>query len=108
MKKIILLIMLFASGSVNAGAYKGNVINVYCSSVTGICSISLANGISKLAPNCSPSGNTFAFDSTTNEGKNMLSLSLAALIGARYVSYTGSGTCTILSYSQNLTHISMQ
>jgi hypothetical protein len=72
-------------------------------SVSPVCQVSM-NGAVSLAP-CATSSWHYTFDGTTAEGKNMLSIILAAQLAKQLITLGGKGTCTLGGGSEDLRHV---
>ncbi len=76
MKKVISLMIVLASGSLNAAEFKGTVKGIYINS-SKVALVTLKN--ENNSPNCgSTNGWQFQFDSTTEHGSQWVSMLLAS------------------------------
>ncbi len=105
-KKWLSLIMLSAifCGNVSADS-TGTISRVVChaTGVSPVCHVAI-NGTPSLAA-CSTSGWHYTFDGSTSEGKNMLSIILAAQVSKQMITIGGKGTCTLANGSEDLRHV---
>ena len=101
-----LLIIVFSVGSVYAGSnYTGTIKAVVCHApeLTNVCQIQLNGAVEN--ETCSSSYPwKYSFVGTTDEGRNMLSILLAAQMAGKTVVMQGTG-CSISPVSENLRHV---
>ncbi|WP_277373649.1 hypothetical protein [Pseudomonas sp. AA-38] len=108
MKKGFLLFAIFSVLCKNAHADStGTVLRVVChaGNVSPLCQVSL-NGSPNLAA-CATSSWHYTFDGSTSEGKNLLSIILAAQVSRQTISIGGKGTCALSNGSEDLRHAYM-
>lgn len=92
MKKILMSIMLFVVyGTANSTIMTALVSTVECNPGSTTCYLQLTNSV-KAIPSCA-SRSGYAFNGTTNEGKNVLSIALSAKMGGKTVTVIGAGGC---------------
>jgi hypothetical protein len=105
-KKLLSLIAIPAvlCGNVYADS-TGTIFRVVChaTGISPVCHVAL-NGTPSLAA-CSTSEWHYTFDGSTSEGKNLLSIILAAQLSKQTVTVGGKGTCTLASGSEDLRHV---
>jgi hypothetical protein len=101
---LLLIALLVISGSVYADT-TGTIKQMVChdESVSPVCQVSM-NGAVNLAT-CATSGWHYTFDGTTAEGKNMLSIILAAQLSKQLITIGGKGNCALLGSSEDLRHV---
>ena len=104
--KYWLLTGLFLVGSAYGGSnYTGTIKAVVCHApeLTNVCQVQL-NGVVE-NETCSASYPwKYSFVGTTDEGRNMLSILLAAQMAGKTVAMQGTG-CSISPVSENLRHV---
>jgi hypothetical protein len=101
---LLLITLLFISSSLSADT-TGTIKQMVChdASVSHVCHVSM-NGTVNLAA-CVTSGWHYSFVGTTAEGKNMLSIILAAQLSKQLITIGGKGTCTVAGGSEDLRHV---
>ena len=105
-KAISVTFLFFAFISTNLFADSaGTIYRMVChaSGVSSVCQVAL-NGTPTLAA-CATSGWHYTFDGTTAEGKNILSMLLAAQFSKQTITIGGKGTCTLSGSSEDLRHV---
>ena len=65
----------------------------------------MLNGTPNGQPACSSDGWRYSFDGVTSEGKNILSLPLAAQTAKQTVMMGGRGACTLSPNSEDIRHV---
>lgn len=108
MKKYILMFAFafITSNSYAAGSsFTGTIKNVVChaNNISPVCNVQV-NG-EPAGRGCSTADWHYAFDGTNAEGKNFLSILLAAQISRQTVVIAGQGTCDLAGGSDDLRHI---
>lgn len=106
-KVFISLIVLLTSISSHAApsAFNGTIKQVVCHAkeISSICHLSV-NGTPTEQP-CGAGGWPYSFIGTNAEGKNLLSILLAAQLSNSHVTIGGQGTCNIIGGSEDLRHV---
>jgi hypothetical protein len=90
----------------NANAdFTGTVKQVVChvQEISSVCHVSV-NG-SPTQPACVAQDWKYSFDGTTDEGKNILSILLAAQMSKQAVTIGGKGTCLLIGGTEDLRHV---
>ena len=84
----------------------GTIFRVVChaTGVSPVCHVSL-NGTPTTLAACSTSGWHYTFDGSTTEGKNVLSIILAAQLSKQTITIGGKGVCTLAGGSEDLRHV---
>jgi hypothetical protein len=105
MKKIYLIFILIGFSSLSYADSTGTIKQMVCHSngVSPVCHVSM-NGVPSLAE-CSKSGWHYTFDGVTSEGKNILSIILAAQLSKTSITIGGKGTCLLAGGSEDLRHV---
>jgi hypothetical protein len=109
MKRKLLVLIIFLtvfSAQSFAGGFTGTIRSIVCheKNVSPTCQVSV-NGVPSGQPDCATSGWKFSFDGTTVEGRNMLSIMLAAQLSKQKIAIGGKGHCSVSSASEDLRHV---
>ena len=107
MKIPFLLSMAMILLSANVSAFTestGTVHRLVChdNSVSPICHIDISGSLN--VADCVDSSWEYSFISTTDEGKNLLSILLAAQLSSKPVTLAGKGTCLVAGGTEDLRH----
>ncbi|WP_194867373.1 hypothetical protein [Pseudoalteromonas sp. PPB1] len=106
MKKLSLfsLFILLPFHSLAGASFTGTIKQVVCHTkhVSPLCQIQVNGNVSNQT--CGTQAWKFSFDATTPEGKNMLSILLAAQIGKQQITLGGTGSCSLATASEDLRH----
>ena len=100
--KIAILGMLASAAQADSS---GTIFRIVChdNSISPICHVAM-NGTPNVS-SCSTSGWHYSFIGTTDEGKNLLSILLAAQLSKQNVTLGGKGTCDVAAASEDLRHV---
>ena len=101
-----LLLLCLISTHTFGSAFTGTIKSVVChdKTVSAWCQIRL-NGQPSNPLACATQEWKYTFDATTIEGRNILSLLLAAQLSKQEVVIGGKGTCSLSSSSEDLRHV---
>ena len=91
--------------SSHATGFTGPVGKIIChaASTSSLCRVSVNGEVE--GESCATSGWDYTFDGATPEGKNLLSMLLAAHVSRQVVGISGTGTCTLSPDSENMQFI---
>lgn len=99
----IFVVLAIWCGSASA-ASTGTIYRMVCHTTgTPVCQVSM-NGTPSVAA-CSTSGWHYTFDATSAEGKNIVSIILAAQLSKQTITIGGKGTCLLANGSEDLQHV---
>lgn len=103
--KLIAACFTLASANTIAGAYTGTIKAIVCheAAISSVCQISV-NGTPPGLP-CASSSWRYTMDGTTTEGRNMLSILLAAQVSRQQITIGGKGACTLSGASEDIRHV---
>tara|TARA_R110001599_G_scaffold249359_1_gene449224 strand:- start:12082 stop:12417 length:336 start_codon:yes stop_codon:yes gene_type:complete len=106
MKKYLVLMLVLFSAQSFGGGFTGTIRSIVCheQNVSPTCQISV-NGVPTGQPVCATSSWRFSFDGTTIEGRNMLSIMLAAQVSKQKIAIGGKGYCSVSSASEDVRHV---
>lgn len=113
MKYIHIFLLFFlslCSLQTEAGQFKGQIKSIgvgkhydaYCANSTACVVVMVDSTYNKTS--CNTDSWTFAFDSSTETGKNTLAMVMAAKASGQEVVIGGTGTCTVKSTSEDLNY----
>jgi hypothetical protein len=105
MKKSLLFALLSTLSICSYADSAGTISSVVChvSEISPVCHVALNGGLS-LAP-CATTGWHYTFNGATPEGKNILSILLAAQLSKQMITIGGKGVCTLAGGSEDLRHV---
>lgn len=103
-KKILILVLLSIFPCYSLADSTGTIFRLVChvADISQICHVAL-NGTPSLAA-CATPGWHYTFNGTTPEGKNILSILLAAQISKQTITIGGKGVCTLASGTEDIRH----
>ena len=105
----ILFSMVFVIESHAVGtpsSFSGTIKQVVCHAkeVSSVCQVAV-NGTPSANPCSAPGGWVYTFNGVELEGKNLLSILLAAQISKSTVTIAGQGSCNLAASSEDLRHV---
>ncbi len=105
MKKLLLVALSICPLISLATTYNGTILRVVCheQDTSPLCQVQLNGEVPSLA--CATQAWKYSFDATTQEGRNILSILLAAQVSKQNVTIEGKGTCSLSSSSEDLRHV---
>ncbi|KZN34762.1 hypothetical protein N480_20990 [Pseudoalteromonas luteoviolacea S2607] len=110
MKKVLLgTLLLISFNGWSSSVYRGLVAQIVChaDSVTSTCMVQLKSTPS--GESCSANNDwKYAFNGSTPEGSNLLSLLLTAQVSRKTVGIRGQGQCTLVNYSEDISYVSIE
>lgn len=97
-------ILLVSTNALAGSSFTGTINKIVChtSGISPTCQVSLNGTPSN--ETCGTSSWKYTFDGTTPEGKNILSILLAAQVGKQSITLGGTGACVLSSGSEDLRH----
>lgn len=106
LRSIIAASAMVASTSVFASSYNGTIAAVVCHEpgTTAVCQVQVNGAISQELP-CASTPWKYTFNGTTAEGRNILSILLAAQVSRSTVSIEGLNQCNLVPQSEDLRHV---
>ena len=106
MKFIVTSIFIFCVpiAAFAGSSYTGKIKQVVChvAETSPVCQVMPSGSV--LNETCGTSGWKYTFDGTTAEGKNILSILLAAQVSQKTIVLRGLGKCTFGSTTEDLRH----
>ena len=105
------MLLIFISCGVHAtgvqSTFSGTIKQIVChaDNISPICHVQVNGTPANMG--CATSNWHYTFDGTSDEGKNFLSILLAAQMSSTHTVFKGQGTCNLASYSQDLRHVYM-
>jgi hypothetical protein len=106
MKKslLFLLCILLSFHSLAGASFTGTIKSVVChtKSTSPLCQIQVNGNVRN--ETCGTSSWKFSFDAANPEGKNILSILLAAQMSKQQITLGGTGSCSFAGGSEDLRH----
>ena len=102
---VVLCSIVPCTGYASGSSFTGTIKAVVChaNEISPVCHVEV-NGAPASA-SCVTSGWQYSFNGTNSEGKNFLSILLAAQMSKQTVTIGGQGTCSIAGGSEDMRHI---
>ncbi|KZN38765.1 hypothetical protein N474_21095 [Pseudoalteromonas luteoviolacea CPMOR-2] len=106
MKRLLVAALFTIPFAGLASEYRGTVKHVVChvETVSPVCQVML-NGTPNAETCAKDSSWKYTFDGTTPEGKNILSILMAAQMSGKTVGIRGLDKCTLATGSEDLRHV---
>ncbi|WP_065792579.1 hypothetical protein [Pseudoalteromonas luteoviolacea] len=106
MKRMLIAVLFTISFAGSASEYTGTIKQVVChaETVSSVCQVML-NG-TPFSESCAKENSwKYTFNGATPEGKNILSILLAAQMSGKTVGIRGLDKCTLAAGSEDLRHV---
>ena len=104
----VFTLVFFLSGTdAVATTFVGTIKNVVChaSGITDVCQVAVNGTVSSHPCIANGLGWVYTLDGTNENGKNLLSILLAAQVSRSVVTIGGTGVCNLVGSSEDLRHV---